>query len=105
MGRTKARGVPAAKTVTFPKVPGDKPTGKLRRFHVVVTKSVDLFLDTSVITQGTMPDDPIFGGRADSDMVAQHVAFNMVCNDLRLSQIDGYANCPDESAKVQVTCD
>lgn len=30
--------------------------------------------------------------------VAEHIAFNMIVNDLKLSGIDGFANLPDEMA-------
>lgn len=80
--------------------PGDEPTGKVRTFLVTLSKTVEITLDEGVIAQGLMPDDPIFGGRADEADVLEHLAFNLVGNGLRLSQIDGYANCPNESAHV-----
>jgi hypothetical protein len=79
--------------------PGDTPTGKRRRFLVTVSKTVEVSLDTSVLMQGTMPDNPI---RVDAseNFVIEHVAYNLIVNDLQLSAIDGYANCPDESASL-----
>lgn len=32
--------------------------------------------------------------------VAEHIAFNMIVNDLNLSGIDGFANLQDEMAKL-----
>lgn len=32
--------------------------------------------------------------------VAEHIAFNMIVNDLKLSEIDGFANLKDEMAKL-----
>ena len=32
--------------------------------------------------------------------VAEHIAFNMIVNDLKLSGIDGFANLPDEMATL-----
>ncbi len=32
--------------------------------------------------------------------VAEHLAFNMIVNDLKLSGIDGFANLPDEMATL-----
>jgi hypothetical protein len=86
--------------------PGDKPTGKTRTFSVTVSKTVNMALDESVIAQGLLPDNPIFGSsltgeRAhDETLVLEHLAFNLVGNGLRLGQIDGYSNCPDGSANV-----
>jgi hypothetical protein len=79
--------------------PGSHPTGKVRKFQVTVTKTVDIAIDESVIAQGLLPDNPIFGHDTTEHQVIEHIAFNVVGNQLRLSQIDGYANCPDEGAK------
>jgi hypothetical protein len=95
--------MPAAKVLVEP---GDKPTGKVRTFLVTVTKTVELTLDESVIAQGVDPDGPIYGSSMSGDpmhdtkIVVEHIAFNMVCNGLTLSEIDGYANCPNASATV-----
>ena len=89
-----------------PENPGDRPTGKARTFSVTVTKTVEIIIDESVIAQGVLPDGPIFGSSMSGDVehdtkvVVVHLALNLVCNGLDLSQIDGYANCPDASAKV-----
>lgn len=32
--------------------------------------------------------------------IVEHIAFNMIVNDLKLSQIDGFANLPDEMATL-----
>ncbi len=32
--------------------------------------------------------------------VLMHLMYNLVGNELRLGQIDGYANCPETSARV-----
>jgi len=32
--------------------------------------------------------------------VAEHIAYNMIVNDLLLSQLDGFANFPDNFAKL-----
>ncbi len=32
--------------------------------------------------------------------VAEHIAYNMIVNDLKLSGIDGFANLPDEMATL-----
>ncbi len=35
-----------------------------------------------------------------SQKVAEHIAFNMIVNDLNLSSIDGFANLSDEMARL-----
>lgn len=86
--------------------PGSTPTGKMRTFVVTVSKVVEISIDESVLEQGILPDGPIFGSSMtgnkahDEVVVVEHLAFNLVGNDLRLSQIDGYANCPDASVIV-----
>jgi hypothetical protein len=80
--------------------PGDKPSGKTRKFLVTVSKTVEVTLDESVIAQGMLPEGYILGPGATEDDVLQHLVFNLVGNSLRLSQIDGYANCPDESVSI-----
>ncbi len=81
--------------------PGSKPTGKKRTFIVTVTKTTEIAIDEAVLAQGVLPDNPIFGARVTEDDVVKHIAFNLLCNDIRLSQIDGYANCPDDSVRVE----
>jgi hypothetical protein len=80
--------------------PGSTPTGRTRTFEVTVSKTVRIAIDESVIAQGVLPDNPIFGESVTEDDVIQHLAFNLVGNGLRLSQIDGYANCADASVTV-----
>ena len=89
-----------------PEDPGDKPTGKTRMFQVTVTKTVEIAIDESVLEQGRDPEGPIYGSSMsghephDTKIVVEHIAFNVVCNGLTLSQIDGYANCPDASVSL-----
>jgi len=80
--------------------PGSSPSGKTRTIVATVSKTIAFTVDESVIAQGMLPDSPIFGNRVTEDDVLQHLAFNLIGNDLRLSQIDGFANCPDASACV-----
>ncbi len=80
--------------------PGSSPTGKMRTIVVTVSKTVQIAIDEAVIAQGLLPDNPIFGKSVTLDDVFMHIAFNLVCNRIDLSQIDGYANCSNESARV-----
>lgn len=32
--------------------------------------------------------------------IAEHIAYNMIVNDLKLSQIDGFANLPDDYVRL-----
>jgi hypothetical protein len=78
---------------------GDKSTGKTRTFAVSIHATMTL--DESVIAQGLADAGYIWLGKNPTeDEVLMHLAFNLVGKDLRLSQIDGYANCPDASARV-----
>lgn len=111
MGKTKAVKKDEAKSEPKAKIiehwPGNKPTGRIRRFKVQVITETIIALDESVLDQGVLPDNAIFGNklqgmkREDAELeVVNHLAFNLICNDLQLSEIDGYANCPDKSADV-----
>jgi hypothetical protein len=89
-----------------PEFSGSAPTGKTREFSVTVIKTVTMTIDTSVIAQGLLRDNPIFGSqltgdvRQDERIVLEHLAYNLVGNNLALSSIEGYGNCPNESAGV-----
>lgn len=80
--------------------PGSAPTGRTRTFSVTVSKTVEITVDETVVAQGILPDNPIFGAGVTEDDVVHHLAFNLIGNGLRLSQIDGYANCNDASVTV-----
>ena len=79
---------------------GDKPTGKTRSFSVTICATMTL--DESVIAQG-LADDGFIMKNPTEDAVLCHLAYNLVGNGLMatsLSEIDGYANCPDASARI-----
>jgi hypothetical protein len=80
--------------------PGSTPTGRTRTFLVTVSKTVEITVDEAIIAQGLLPDNPIFGASVSEKDVVEHLAFNLIVNDLSLPQIDGFANCDDESACV-----
>jgi hypothetical protein len=80
--------------------PGDRPTGKTRKFLVTISKTVEIAFDESVIAQGMLPDGYILGPGATETDVLEHLAFNLLGNAIKLSEIDGYANCPDTSVHV-----
>jgi hypothetical protein len=80
--------------------PGDKPTGKTRSFAVTIHATMTL--DESVIAQG-MADVGYIMKNPTEEEVLSHLAYNLVGNGLMatpLSGIDGYANCPDASARI-----
>jgi hypothetical protein len=81
-------------------LPGGTPTGKTRTFDVVVITHSKVVLDESVIAQGLLPDGYILGPNPTEAAVIEHLAFNLIKNGLPLSDIDGYANCPNDSARV-----
>lgn len=73
---------------------------KARKYTVTVSKTVEILFDEKVLDQGLREDNPIFGKDVTLGMVVRHLAYNLVANDLRLSQIDGYANLKDDQVKV-----
>lgn len=89
----------AAKKKKVIEFPGDAPTGKTRSFRVTVSKQVVMTLDTSVIAQGRADDGFIMKNPSERE-VLEHLAFNLIGNQLDLSDIEGYANCPNKSADV-----
>ena len=78
--------------------PGDRPTGKKRRFLVTVSRTREVELDESVIAQG-MADDGYIAKNPTEEQVLQHLGFNLFGNGIPLGHIEGYANCPDASAE------
>jgi hypothetical protein len=70
--------------------------------HLKVTFIVtaEIALDEKVIS---VVDDEwrgTFYNLHDIEDIAEHIAYNMVKNEVRLSQIDGWADQPDENAKL-----
>lgn len=88
-----------ASTPAKPTFPGDTPTGKVRRFRVKIEKYATIALDESVIAQGLADDGYIFKN-PDEEQVLQHLTHCLVGLECELSDIDGYANCPNLSATV-----
>jgi len=78
---------------------GDKPTGKTRAYDVLIEIRARMVLDESVISQGTQDEGHIMRDPTEAQVI-EHLAYNLVGNQLSLSEIDGYANCPAESARV-----
>lgn len=76
-----------------------KATNKRRTFRVTVSRTVEIAVDQAVIDQGLLPDNPIQKNSSERG-VLEHLAFNLVGNGLRLSQIDGYANRKDDEVHV-----
>jgi hypothetical protein len=73
--------------------PGDKPVGRVRKFIVTVSKTAELVIDESILAQGVIEG-------ASVSAVVEHLAFNLIGTGLVLSDVDGYANCPDASVHV-----
>ena len=71
-----------------------------RKFSVTLSKTVEIVVDDQVLRQGLRDDNPVLGKGASERDVVEHLAFNLVGNGLRLSQIDGYANMPDDAVKI-----
>ena len=41
-----------------------------------------------------------FYNLTDSKQIAEHIAYNMVINDAKLSQLDGWADQPNDNAEI-----
>lgn len=41
-----------------------------------------------------------YGSLTTPDEIAEHIAYNIIVNDAGLSMLDGFANFPDEYAKI-----
>lgn len=69
-------------------------------FTVQLTGEAVVELDDAVIT---VVDDEWRAALYDlhgADEIAKHVAYNLIVNNLKLSQMDGWADQPDDNARV-----
>lgn len=73
------------------------------KFLVTVSKTVELELDDAVIK--AVDDDwrANFYALYDDIDIAEHIGYNMLCNDASLSQLDGWADQPNENARIVST--
>lgn len=71
-----------------------------RKFRVTFEGDAVIELDDAVINQ---VDDEWRKHLYDLNTpteIAEHIAFNFVCNHASLSQLDGWANLPDDFARI-----
>ena len=71
-----------------------------RKFEVELNAYATLELDEAVIS--VVDDDwrkSLYALNTPED-IAKHIGFNMVVNQIRLSQLDGWADQPDDHARV-----
>lgn len=72
-----------------------------RIFRVELNVVVELFLDDQVID--TVDDDwrKTFYLLRTPEQIAEHIAYNLVINKSSLSQLDGWADQPNDNAQVK----
>ncbi len=83
-------------------VPAKVAPPKYRRFRVRIEREVEIDISEDVLRATASQEwvESIGGFGKDPLKVAEHLAHNFVTNGLRLQSIDGYADQPDEAAKV-----
>jgi hypothetical protein len=75
-----------------------------RRFEVDFNEYTAVIeLDSAVIDAVTDEWRTVFyPSLKTAEDIAEHVAYNMIVNDAKLSQLDGWADQPDSNAKIIV---
>ncbi len=83
-------------------VPTKVAPPKYRRFRVRIEREVEIGISEDVLRATASQEwiESIGDFGKDPLRVAEHLAHNLVTNDLRLQQIDGYADQPDDAARV-----
>lgn len=71
-----------------------------QRFNVKLMADAIIELDDAVIAAVDNDWRDQFYNLVTSQQVAKHVAYNLIVNNAKLSQLDGWADQPDENAKL-----
>ena len=71
-----------------------------RIFGVEITIVATVELDDAVIDDVDDEWRSVFYNLHTPEQVARHIAYNLVCNDARLSMLDGWADQPDSNAAL-----
>jgi len=62
---------------------------------------VQIEIDDAVIEAGQSEDfKKVFGAKMKPQDVANHIAYNILVNSARLSQLDGWADLPDDNVRI-----
>jgi hypothetical protein len=71
-----------------------------RKFNVTICVDVEIELDDAVIN--AVDDEwrkSLYDLKTPQD-IANHIAYNMIINNWKLSHLDGWADQPDDNAKI-----
>jgi hypothetical protein len=71
-----------------------------RYFRVTFDKTVDLELDDAVISVVDTEWRTQLYDLKTPEQIAEHIAYNLLINNLKLSQQEGWADQPDSNAKI-----
>lgn len=73
-----------------------------KRFSIHLEADVNIDVEESVLAVGKDHSwQKAFYGEMTECEVAQHIAYNAIINGRKLSQIDGFADQPDDAIKVE----
>lgn len=71
-----------------------------RKFRISMTIDCDIILDEDVINRVDDEWRSQFYNLTSANDVAEHIAYNLVVNNARLSQLDGWADMKDLQAAI-----
>ena len=71
-----------------------------RKFEIEITGTVEMELDDRVIDVVNDEWRSYLYNLRTPEEIAEHIAFNLVANSGRLSMLDGWADQPDQNARI-----
>ena len=71
-----------------------------RKFHIIMEIDCDIILDEEVINRVDDEWRTQFYNLTSANEIAGHIAYNLVVNNFRLSQLDGWADMKDLQAAI-----
>lgn len=71
-----------------------------RKFHISMRIECDIILDEEVINRVDDEWRSQFYNLTSAKEIAEHIAYNLVANNFRLSQLDGWADMKDLQAAI-----
>lgn len=72
----------------------------MKRFDVTFTGHATIDIAEEVLALASDANFCSYTGLQSREDIVQHIAFNLVINELTLSQVDGFADRKDDEAKV-----